>query len=70
MRRLQIIISTMLDASIKALVEGRPELAVEVTHMEEGLDRQRISGVVANRIDRIGHGCGNTLSSSVRNGGV
>jgi len=39
MRRLQIIISSMLDASIKALVERRPELAAEVTHMEEESDR-------------------------------
>jgi phosphate uptake regulator len=39
MRRLQIIISSMLEASIKALVEGRPELAAEVTHMEEEADR-------------------------------
>jgi phosphate uptake regulator len=29
----------MLDASIKALVERRPELAAEVTHMEEESDR-------------------------------
>jgi phosphate uptake regulator len=39
MRRLHIIISSMLDASIKALVERRPELAAEVTHMEEESDR-------------------------------
>ena len=39
MRRLHIIISSMLDASIKALVERRPELAVEVAHMEEESDR-------------------------------
>ena len=39
MRRLHIILSSMLDASIKALVERRPELAVEVTHMEEESDR-------------------------------
>jgi phosphate uptake regulator len=39
MRRLHIIISSMLEASIKALVEGRPELAAEVTHMEEESDR-------------------------------
>ena len=39
MRRLHIIITSMLDVSIKALVERRPELAVEVTHMEEESDR-------------------------------
>jgi phosphate uptake regulator len=39
MRRLHIIISSMLEASIKALVERRPELAVEVAHMEEESDR-------------------------------
>jgi phosphate uptake regulator len=39
MRRLHIIISSMLDASMKALVERRPELAIEVTHMEEESDR-------------------------------
>jgi phosphate uptake regulator len=39
MRRLHIIINSMLDVSIKALVERRPELASEVTHMEEESDR-------------------------------
>ncbi len=39
MRRLHIIISSMIDASVKALVEKRPELATEVTHMEEESDR-------------------------------
>ena len=39
MRRLHIIASSMLDASIKALLEKRPELATEVTHMEEESDR-------------------------------
>ena len=39
MRRLHIIISSMLDASIKALVEKRAELAAEVPHMEEESDR-------------------------------
>jgi len=39
MRRLHIIISSMVDVSIKALVERRPELAAEVTHMEEESDR-------------------------------
>jgi phosphate uptake regulator len=39
MRRLHIIISSMLDASTKALVERRPELAAEVAHMEEESDR-------------------------------
>ncbi len=39
MRRLHIIMLSMLDASIKALVEGRPELAAEVSHMEEEADR-------------------------------
>ncbi|MGP8070843.1 MAG: PhoU domain-containing protein [Candidatus Bathyarchaeia archaeon] len=39
MRRLHVIASSMLDASIKALVERRPELAEEVSHMEEESDR-------------------------------
>lgn len=39
MRRLHIIIVSMLEASIKALVERRSELAGEVTHMEEESDR-------------------------------
>lgn len=39
MRRLHIIITSMVDVSIKALVERRPELASEVTHMEEESDR-------------------------------
>ena len=38
-RRLHIITSSMLEASIKALVEGRAEVATEVTHMEEEADR-------------------------------
>lgn len=39
MRRLHIIINSMVDVSMKALVERRPELAAEVTHMEEESDR-------------------------------
>jgi len=39
MRRLHIIITSMIDVSIKALIERRPELASEVTHMEEESDR-------------------------------
>jgi len=39
MRRLHIIITSMLDASMKALLERRPELAGEVAHMEEESDR-------------------------------
>ena len=39
MRRLHIIISSMLETSIKALVERRAELATEVSHMEEESDR-------------------------------
>jgi phosphate uptake regulator len=39
MRRLHIIICSMVEVSIKALVERRPELATEVTHMEEESDR-------------------------------
>lgn len=39
MRRLHIIINSMVEVSIKALVEHRPELASEVTHMEEESDR-------------------------------
>lgn len=38
-RRLHIIIVSMLDVSIKALTERRPELAAEVSHMEEESDR-------------------------------
>ena len=39
MRRLHIILGSMLDVSLKALVERRPELASEVAHMEEESDR-------------------------------
>ena len=39
MRRLHIILASMLDVSLKALVERRPELASEVAHMEEESDR-------------------------------
>ncbi len=39
MRRLHIITNSMLDVSVKALVERRSELAGEVTHMEEESDR-------------------------------
>ena len=39
MRRLHIITSSMLEACIKALTQGRAELAAEVTHMEEEADR-------------------------------
>ena len=39
MRRLHIIISSMLEASIEALTQGRAKLAAEVTHMEEEADR-------------------------------
>ncbi|MGP8127234.1 MAG: PhoU domain-containing protein [Candidatus Bathyarchaeia archaeon] len=39
MRRLHIIISSMLDASSKALWERRAEPAAEVPHMEEESDR-------------------------------
>ena len=39
MRRLHIIITSMIEVSIKGLVERRPELATEVTHMEEESDR-------------------------------
>jgi phosphate uptake regulator len=39
MRRLHIILASMLDVSLKALVERRPELASEVSHMEEESDR-------------------------------
>lgn len=38
-RRLHIIINSMLDVSVKALVDKRPELANEVSHMEEESDR-------------------------------
>jgi len=39
MRRLHIILSSMLDVSLRALIERRPELAAEVSHMEEESDR-------------------------------
>jgi phosphate uptake regulator len=39
LRRLHIILSSMLDTPIKALVERRAELASEVAHMEEESDR-------------------------------
>ncbi len=39
LRRLHIIISSMVDASIKALLIARPELALEVMHMEEESDK-------------------------------
>jgi len=39
MRRLHIILASMLEVSLKALVERRPELASEVAHMEEESDR-------------------------------
>jgi len=39
MRRLHIIVSSMLEASIEALTQGRAKLAAEVTHMEEEADR-------------------------------
>jgi len=39
MSRLHVIISSMLDSSIKALVERRPEPAAEVLHIEEESDR-------------------------------
>src|SRR2546428_14104909 len=39
MRRLQIILSSMLETGVKAVVEGRPNLADEVLHIEEEADR-------------------------------
>src|SRR3989475_11917366 len=39
MRRLQIILSSMLETAVKAVVEARPNLAEEVLHMEEEADR-------------------------------
>ena len=39
MRRLHIIMLSMLDASIKALVERRSELAAEVSYMEKESDK-------------------------------
>jgi phosphate uptake regulator len=38
-RRLHIVISSMQEAAVKALVEKRPELANEVSHMEAEADR-------------------------------
>ena len=39
MRRLQIILSSMLEQAVKAVVEGRMAMADEVLHMEEEADR-------------------------------
>ena len=39
MRRLQIILSSMLEQAVKSVVEGRVALADEVLHMEEEADR-------------------------------
>jgi phosphate uptake regulator len=39
MRRLEIILSSMIETGVKAVVEGRPALAEEVVHMEEEADR-------------------------------
>lgn len=39
MRRLQIILSSMLEQAVKSVVEGRTALADEVLHMEEEADR-------------------------------
>ncbi len=39
MRRLQIILSSMVETAVKAVVEGRTSLAEEVLHMEEEADR-------------------------------
>lgn len=38
-RRLHIVISSMQEAAVKALVERRPDLANEVSHMESEADR-------------------------------
>src|SRR2546425_9665471 len=39
MRRLQIILSSMIETGVKAVFEGRTNLAEEVLHMEEEADR-------------------------------
>ncbi len=39
MRRLQIILSSMLEQAVKSVVEGRMAMADEVLHMEEEADR-------------------------------
>src|SRR3989454_10815194 len=39
MRRLQIILSSMVETAVKAVVDGRTSLAEEVLHMEEEADR-------------------------------
>ncbi len=39
MRRLQIILSSMLEQAVKSVVEGRVAMAEEVLHMEEEADR-------------------------------
>lgn len=38
-RRLHIVVSSMQEAAVKALVEKRPDLAEEVSHMEAEADR-------------------------------
>lgn len=38
-RRLHILVSSMQEAAVKALVQRRPELAAEVSHMETEADR-------------------------------
>ncbi len=59
MRRLQIILSSMIETGVKAVVEGRTSLAEEVLHMEEEADRiywmilrQLLLAVVDKRVSK------------------
>lgn len=59
MRRLQIILSSMIETAVKAVVEGRTALAEEVLHMEEEADRiywmivrQLLLAVVDKRVSK------------------
>ena len=48
LRRLHMIVSSMVDASIRALAVGRPELAVEVAHMDE--ESEKIYWLIVRQI--------------------
>src|SRR2546422_2009472 len=61
MRRLQIILSSMLETAVKAVVEARPNLADEGLHMEEEADRiywmiirQLLLAVLGRRVGKGG----------------
>ena len=48
LRRLHMIVSSMVDASIRALAVTRPELAVEVAHMDE--ESEKIYWLIVRQI--------------------